>query len=95
MFRFRPFRNKKKIDKMFLSEQFVNTYFEIRARKEIQTVMRCLFRTIRKCLIWKRLTHLQPINLECACSELTISKKKWICFSICRPPTSQNIHYCF
>ena len=46
---------------------------------------------LRKGFICKRQTHLEPNNLECICSELTISNIKWICFSICRPPNSQNL----
>ena len=39
--------------------------------------------------------HLEPNNLECICSELTISNIKWICFSIYRPPNSQNLVHFF
>ena len=50
---------------------------------------------VRKGLICKRQTHLGPNNLECACSALTISNIKWICFNIYRPPNSQNLVHFF
>lgn len=31
------------------------------------------------------------VNIECICSEFTISKKKWICFCICMPPVSNYL----
>ena len=33
----------------------------------------------------------EPNYSECICSEFTISKKEWICFSIYRPPSTENI----
>ena len=39
----------------------------------------------------KRLKKYEPNYSECICSELTISKKKWIRFSIYRPPSTGNI----
>ena len=33
----------------------------------------------------------EPNYSECVCSEFTISKKKWVCFSIYRPPSTKNI----
>ena len=50
---------------------------------------------VRKGFICKRQTHLEPNNLGCICSELTFSSIKWICFSIYRPPSSQNLGHFF
>ena len=49
-----------------------------------------LLKFVRKGFICKRQTHLEPNNLDCICSELTIYNKKWICFSIYRPTNFQN-----
>ena len=38
---------------------------------------------------------MEPNNLECICSELTIFSKKWICIIIYRPPNTQNIDHFF
>ena len=32
---------------------------------------------------------------ECICSEITVSKKKWLCFSISRPPSHDNLELFF
>ena len=32
---------------------------------------------------------------ECICSEITISKRKWLCFSIYRPPFNENLDIFF
>ena len=50
---------------------------------------------VRKRFICKRQTHLEPNNLGCIWSELTFSNIKWICFSIYRPPNSQNLGHFF
>ena len=42
-------------------------------------------------LICKRLRDYEPKYSECLCSELTFTNKKWICFSIYRPPESSNL----
>ena len=33
----------------------------------------------------------QSDKIQCICSEFAISKSKWICFSIYRPPVSSNL----
>ena len=37
----------------------------------------------------------ETVNSECICSELTISYKKWICFSVYRPPPQENLERFF
>ena len=37
----------------------------------------------------------EPKEIECICSELTISKQKWICYSIYRPPENSNVNLFF
>ena len=69
--------------------------FQIRARKDRDCHGGSLLEFVRKGFICKRQTHLEPNNLECICSELTISNIKWICFSIYRPPNSQNLVHFF
>ena len=41
--------------------------------------------------ICKRLKKYEPNYSERICSDFTISKKKWICFRIYRPPSTENI----
>lgn len=41
--------------------------------------------------ICKRRNCLEPKSLEYILSELTLSSKKWICYNIYRPPSSQHL----
>ena len=45
--------------------------------------------------ICKRLKQYEPICSEYICFKFTISKKKWICFSIYRPSSTKNIEKVF
>ena len=69
--------------------------FEIRVRKDKDCHGGSFLEFFRKGFICKRQTHLEPNNLECVCSELTISNKGWLCFSIYRQSNSQNIDHFF
>ena len=44
-----------------------------------------------KGLICKRRRKYESINIEVICSELTISNRNWIIFSIYRPPDYSNL----
>ena len=37
----------------------------------------------------------ETVNSEYICSELTISNKKWVCFSVYRPPFQENLELFF
>ena len=54
-----------------------------------------LIQFARQGLICKRLKKYEPNCSDCICSEFTISRKKWTCFSICRPPSTVNIETFF
>ena len=45
----------------------------------------------KKGLICKRLKNFETNTSECICSEITICKKKWLGFSIYRPPSNENL----
>ena len=81
--------------KAFHQSNLLMYNFEIRARKDRGCHGGGWLEFVRKGFICKRQTHLGPNNLECICSELTISNTKWICFSIYRPPNSQNLVHFF
>ena len=54
-----------------------------------------LIELVRKGFICKRPKKLEPKCSEFICSEFTISNKKWICFSVCRPLTQNNLESFF
>ena len=45
--------------------------------------------------ICKILKTFENVDSECICSELTISNKKWVCFSVYRPPSQENLELFF
>ena len=54
-----------------------------------------LIEHVRKGFIYTKLNSLKPKSLECICSEITFSNKTWICYSIYRSPSSQNLEVFF
>ena len=46
---------------------------------------------VRKGVVCNRVPILETRSLELLCSELVVNKKKWIVYSIYRPPDSSNI----
>ena len=68
--------SETKIDESFPSQQFAMDKFEIRARKDRDCHGGVQLEFVRKGFICKRQTYLEPNNLECICSKLTISNIK-------------------
>ena len=83
--------SETKIDESFLTSQFNVEGYEIRARRDRNKFGGGLVEFVRRGLICKRLRDYEPKYSECLCSELTFTNKKWICFSIYRPPESSNL----
>ena len=86
---------KTKIDEWFPSQQFVWTTLRLGLGKIGTVTGDSLIKFVWKGFTCTRLTNLEPNNVECICSSLIISGKKWACFSIYRPPYSQNIDHLF
>ena len=87
--------SETKLDVRFPSQQFVIEDFDIRTRKDMDRHGGGLIEYVRRGFICKRLNYLELKSLECICSELTISNKWWICCSIYRPSSSQNLEVFF
>ena len=43
---------------------------------------------VKSDIIVTRLAEYEPKEIECVCTKITIAKKHWIVFPICRPPSS-------
>ena len=69
--------------------------FEIMARKVRDCHGGGLIEFVRKGVICQKITPLELNNLKRVFSKLTISNKRWICFTIYRPRNSQSIDYFF
>ena len=50
-----------------------------------------LIEFFKKGIITKRFNDLETNLSETICTEITISKKRWFCVSVYRPPSSSNI----
>ena len=83
--------SETKLDESFPNSQFKLNGYEIRARRDRHKHGGGLIEFVRQGFICKRLKKYERNYSECVCSEFTISKKKWICFSIYRPPSTENI----
>ena len=83
--------SETKLDESFLSAQFNISNYEIRNRRDRDKNGGGLIEFVRKGFITKRLKDYETQICETICSEFTLSKKKWICFSLCRPPSYNNL----
>ena len=83
--------SETKLDESFPNAQFKLNGYDVRARRDRQRHGGGLIEFVRQGFICKRLKKYELNCSECICSEFTISKKKWICFSIYRLPSTENI----
>ena len=65
--------------------------YEIRARRDRDKNRGGLIEFVKKSLIYKRLKNFEPRKSESFFSEITVSKKKLLYFSIYRPPSYDNL----
>ena len=80
-----------KLDESFPTAQFTLEGYEIRSRKDSDKYGGGLIEFVKNGFICKTIPEYTSDKLECICSEFSISKSKWICFSIYRPPVSSNL----
>ena len=83
--------SETKLDESFPSAQFNISNYEIRNRRDRDKNGGGLIELVRKGFITKRLINYETRFCETICSEFTVSKKKWICFSVYRPPSYNNL----
>ena len=74
--------SETKLDENFPTAQFNLEGYEIRSRKDRDKYGGGLIGFVKKGFIWKTLPEYTSAKIECICSEITISKNKWICSSI-------------
>ena len=87
--------SETKLDDSLPSAQFSIRDYEIRARGDRHENGGGLIELVKKGLMCKRLKNLETSASECISSEITISKRKWLCFSIYRPPSNGNLEIFF
>ena len=65
--------------------------YKIKIRKDRDKYDGGLIEFVKNGFICKTIPEYTSDNIECICSEFTISKSKGICFSIYRAPVSSNL----
>ena len=80
-----------KLDESFPTGQFYINNYEIRTRKDRDRNGGGLIEYVRKGVVCKQLNNFGINNNEIISSELTIRNKKWIIFSVYRPPHYSNL----
>ena len=83
--------SEAKLDNSFPDVQLAINNYEIRARRDRDKQEGGLIELVRKGLIRKRLRKYESLNIEVISSEVTISNKTWVTFSIYRPPYYTNL----
>ena len=81
--------SETKLNESFPNAQYTLDSHEIRARRNRNKFGGGVIEYVRKCLICKRIVKYEVKYSECTCSEITFSKKKWVIFSIYRPPIAE------
>ena len=87
--------SESKLDASFPSAQFYIGNLEIRNRSDRDKNGGGLIEIVRKGFITKKIKKYETKVSETIASEFTISKEKWFCLSIYRPPTSTNLNIFF
>ena len=89
------FLSGTKLDESFPNAQFNLDGYEITAGLDRDKNGGGLIVFVRRGIICKRISDFELSFSECICSELTISKSRWLCFSIYRPPDPGNLSIFF
>ena len=82
--------SETKLGNSFPSALFSIPDYEIWARREKHKNGGGLIEFAKKDLICKRLKNFATITSKWICSEITICNKKWLCFSVYRPPLKKK-----
>ena len=77
--------SERKLDNSFPCAQSQISDCKIRARRDRNKYGGGLIEFVKKGLICKKLKTFETENSECICSELAVSNKKWVCFSVYLP----------
>ena len=82
--------SKTKLEDSFPSAKFSIPDYVIRAGRDRHKNGGGLIEFVKEGLICKRLKNFESNTSQCICSEITISKRKWLCFSIYKPHSKEN-----
>ena len=80
-----------KINSDFKTESFLVNNYQKPMRRDRNEFGGGIMLYARKGVVCNRVPTLETRSLELLCSEMIVNKKKWIVYSIYRPPESNNI----
>ena len=83
--------SETKENEEFLNSQFLISNYDIKSRRDKNKHAGGLLKLFRKGLIYKTIAIPSNITSEIISSEITIKNKKWIVFSVYRPPKESNL----
>ena len=83
--------SETKISDSFQSAKFDMSGYETRARSDRDGMWGGIIEYVRRGVICKRLNSFETTISKSICSELVISKKKWFCMCIYRPPNHNSL----
>ena len=83
--------SETKLDDSFPSAQFAIENYEIRGRRDRDGHGGGLIEFVKRVIICKSVKQFETVISESICSEITISRKKWFCMGIYRPPNFYNL----
>ena len=87
--------SKTKLDESFPNAQFKLDGYEIRVIRDRDKHSGGLIVFVRRGINYKRISDFELSFSECIRSKLTISKSRWLGFSIYRPPDPGNLSIFF
>ena len=87
--------SKTKLYNSFHLAQFSKPDYEIWARHDRHKNGGGLIKFVKNGLICKWLKNFEISLSECICSEIAICKRKWLCFSIYKTPSDENLESFF
>ena len=88
------FLSETKLDESFPTAQFALEGYKIGSRNYRGKYGGDLSSNLLKMVLFVKQEYISD-KIECICSEFTISKDKWIYFSIHRSPVSSNLNHFF
>ena len=81
-----------KLNEDFKTELFVMNNYQYPMRRDRNEFGGDIMQYVRKGVVCNRITAYETQNVESICSELIISKKRWMIFAVYRPPDSANLN---
>ena len=84
-----------KLSSEFKTESFLINNYQKPIRPDRNEFRGCLIQIIRKGVACNRVSTFESPEIECIYSELVACKRRWVVFSVYRPPEASNMELFF